>query len=228
MPPGFKRSRALWDETKNGGIRAWVNAICYELQPIRFSKIKRKEVLGTLLSPLQSIVPLLLGIPSVCKSILSFISNRSRRDWMVVGAIFVYYWCVRWIHEWVTKFLCMLFKSWVCYICPLFKAGKAHIPSAISIRHSVITTSNVQNCISFYICRALDAGPVVLIFTALTLIFTIGLSDDENRGGLSAYSVFNKGFEQLLGSVDADSLLAQHVGGGMMMNNINQRDEEDE
>jgi len=52
----------------------------------------------------------------------------------------------------------------------------------------------------------------------LTLIFTIGLSDDQNRSGLSAYSVFNRGFEQLMGSVDADSLLAQHVGGGMMMN----------
>ena len=68
------------------------------------------------------------------------------------------------------------------------------------------------------IYRALDAGPVVLILTALTLIFTVGLSDDENRNGLSAYSVFNKGFEQLLGSIDADSLLAQHVGGGIMMN----------
>lgn len=66
--------------------------------------------------------------------------------------------------------------------------------------------------------RALDAGPVVLILTALALIFTVGLSDDQNRNGLSAYAVFNKGFEQLMGSIDADSLMAQHVGGGIMMN----------
>lgn len=82
---------------------------------------------------------------------------------MIIGAVFGYYWFVRFVHE------------------------------------------------------ALDAGPIVLILTALTLIFSIGLSDEENRGGLSAYSVFNRGFEQLLGSVDADSLLAQHVGGGFMM-----------
>jgi hypothetical protein len=77
--------------------------------------------------------------------------------------------------------------------------------------------------------RWIEAGPVVVIITCLTLIFTIGLSDgNENKGGLSAYSVFNRGFERLLGSVDADALLAQHVGGGlgggagiMMMNNQN-------
>lgn len=71
--------------------------------------------------------------------------------------------------------------------------------------------------------RMLNAGPMVVIVTALVLIFTIGLGDDDSRAGPSAYSVFNRGFERLLGSVDADSLLAQHVGGGagmmMMMNN---------
>jgi hypothetical protein len=39
MPAGFKRSRALWDETIDGGLHAWVSAICYELQPIRLSVI---------------------------------------------------------------------------------------------------------------------------------------------------------------------------------------------
>jgi hypothetical protein len=81
------------------------------------------------------------------------------------------------------------------------------------------------NLMLFSFFRALDAGPVVLILTALTLIFTIGLSDDENRSGLSAYSVFNRGFEQLMGSIDSDSLLAQHVGGGLMMNNMNQHND---
>jgi len=83
---------------------------------------------------------------------------------MVIGAIFVYYWFIRWIHE------------------------------------------------------ALDAGPVVIILTVLAMIFSVGLDDSDDRIGLSAYSVFNRGFEQLLGSIDADSLLAQHVGGGLMMN----------
>jgi len=71
-----------------------------------------------------------------------------------------------------------------------------------------------------WIHAALDAGPVVVILTALTAIFTVGLSDEGNADGISAYSVFNKGFYKILGSVDADALLQQHVGGGgggMMM-----------
>lgn len=67
-----------------------------------------------------------------------------------------------------------------------------------------------------WIHSALDAGPVVLIVSALVAIFTVGLSD-EKSSELSAYSVFNKGFQKLMGSVDADALLQQHVGGGMMM-----------
>eukprot|EP00536_Pseudo-nitzschia_multiseries_P008573 jgi/Psemu1/198439/e_gw1.219.40.1 len=169
MPPGFKRSRALWDATTDGGWRAWVNAICYELQPIRLSKSNREQAVKTLQTLFHNLVSLILGIPRVCKSVLVFASRRTWKQWMVLGIVVAYYYFIRWVHE------------------------------------------------------ALDAGPVVLILTALTVIFTIGLSDDENRGGLSAYSVFNRGFEQLMGSVDADSLLAQHVGGGagMMMMNMN-------
>ena len=68
-----------------------------------------------------------------------------------------------------------------------------------------------------WIHATLDAGPVVLILTALTSIFTVGLSDQANSDGLSAYSVFNKGFQKILGSIDADDLLQQHLGGGGMM-----------
>lgn len=69
----------------------------------------------------------------------------------------------------------------------------------------------------------LEAGPLVIITTCLALIFTIGLGDNDDRDGLSAYAVFNRGFERLLGSVDVEALMAQHVGiagggggGGMM------------
>ncbi|GAX27268.1 hypothetical protein FisN_13Lh166 [Fistulifera solaris] len=68
----------------------------------------------------------------------------------------------------------------------------------------------------------LQAGPAVLIVTALIWIFTAGLSDAP-REGLSAYAAFNRGFERLMGDVDAEQLLAQHVGGGgfMLMNHQN-------
>jgi hypothetical protein len=57
---------------------------------------------------------------------------------------------------------------------------------------------------------------MLVILTSLVAIFTFGLGDNENPDGLSAYSVFNRGFERILGSVDAEALLAQHVGGGFV------------
>jgi hypothetical protein len=68
----------------------------------------------------------------------------------------------------------------------------------------------------------LQAGPAVLIVTVLVWIFTAGLSDAP-REGLSAYAAFNRGFERLMGDIDAEQLLAQHVGGGgfMLLNNQN-------
>jgi len=91
-------------------------------------------------------------------------------------------------------------------------------------------------CLVVYVHELLHAGPMFLILTALVLILTIGLSDENNNNGdasSSAYSVFNRGFTRLLGSVDVESLINQHVGGGVMMlagaggvndnNNINNR-----
>jgi len=187
--PAVKRSRALWDETKDGGIRAWVSAICYELQPIRLTEItsNRKQALMLITSSFQKIFFSILylvtvGIPRFGKSVFFFVTNRSWKQWMFFGVVIIYYYSIRWIHE------------------------------------------------------ALEAGPIVLILTGLALIFTIGLSDDKNKTGISAYAVFNKGFEQLLGSIDAESLLAQHIGGGMggaggmmmMMNNNNNDDHRDD
>jgi hypothetical protein len=60
------------------------------------------------------------------------------------------------------------------------------------------------------------AGPVVLILTALGAIFTVGLGDASADGQLSAYSVFNRGMVRLLGDVQVEQLLAQHVGGAVV------------
>ena len=79
-----------------------------------------------------------------------------------------------------------------------------------------------------WVHETLDAGPVVLILTALTIIFTVGLSDQANMDGLSAYSVFNKGFQKIMGSIDADDLLQQHLGGGGIMQMIQRRQVDDD
>ena len=63
--------------------------------------------------------------------------------------------------------------------------------------------------------RLFDAGLLVIISTMLVLIFTIGLGDSNNSNGTSAYSVFNRGCQQLLGSIDADNFVNQYVGGGL-------------
>lgn len=65
-----------------------------------------------------------------------------------------------------------------------------------------------------FLHRTLDAGPSFLMLSAIIAIFTIGLGDNSNSGQLSAYSVFNRGFQSLLGDLDADALVQQHVGGG--------------
>jgi hypothetical protein len=76
-----------------------------------------------------------------------------------------------------------------------------------------------------YLHRTLDAGPSVLMITALVIIFSVGLGDTKDGNTLSAYSVFNRGFQNIMGSVNAEDLLAQHVGGGLAagvaMNNNN-------
>lgn len=109
--------------------------------------------------------------------------------------------------------------------------GRVSLPAAAQhTAHYVRTMSFGQwkmlaGAITYYIFvrwihAALDAGPLVLIVSALVAIFTIGLSD-EGSDGLSAYSVFNKGFQKIMGSVDADALLQQHIGGGIMLPPLN-------
>jgi Uncharacterized conserved domain (SAYSvFN) len=66
-----------------------------------------------------------------------------------------------------------------------------------------------------FIHETIHAGPIVIIITLLVIIFTIGLNDDTHDANyISAYSVFNQGFQKLMGTIDTDTLLAQYMGGG--------------
>ena len=72
--------------------------------------------------------------------------------------------------------------------------------------------------------RAMDAGPIVIIITMLVLIFTVGLSDNvSGDGSMSAYSVFNRSFARMMGGVDAESLVAQHVGMPIVAGMVHER-----
>lgn len=168
MPPvGFKRSRALWDLSREENTQKGLwRAILYELQPTRNSEWRGYTDNATLHA--RGMVQALVvwtttTVPWMARFTFQFVKGMSLGQWKMVAIAFAYYVFVRWVHA------------------------------------------------------VIDAGPLVLIISALVAIFTIGLSDNGSDG-LSAYSVFNMGFQKLLGSVDADALLQQHVGGaaGMM------------
>lgn len=180
MPPaGYKRSRALWDETRRPEATplAYVRAIMYELQPIRLSKTNQRQFVLFLRKVASTLIVVLRSIPGVVVAIFKFLRTLKLQHWLAIGGIVLYYYFVRFMHE------------------------------------------------------LLLAGPVIVIATALSLIFTVGLGDNKDRDGLSAYAVFNRGFERLLGSVDAEALMAQHVGGGLggggMMGGLPPRNEDD-
>lgn len=132
-------------------------------------------------------------------------------------------------HTWYATIL-----SFVRY---LRKFATTTIPFILSSAYSLVKKSTLRQkgmvlvAVAYYyfirwVHHALSAGPFVLMISALFAIFTIGLGDTAD-GGLSAYSVFNRGFQRLLGSVDTDALLAQHVaGGGMMMMAMNQQQQQ--
>lgn len=167
MPPtGFKRSRSLWDnarrlqESRWEQFLAYLCAILYELQPIRFSQVDTIRWKRQVTKLSQRTRVACRSIPSWARRGSDWAGSVSARHWLMAVGILMYYWMVRLIHKW------------------------------------------------------LDAGPFVVILTALGAIFTVGLGDDVNRDGFSAYAAFNRGFQRILGTIDADAVLAQHVGGG--------------
>lgn len=66
-----------------------------------------------------------------------------------------------------------------------------------------------------YLHDLLHIGPVLVIFTLLVLLYTIGLGDNTGaQSGIpSAYSVFNRGMRRIMGTVDGEELARQYAGG---------------
>ena len=118
MPPnprirgGFKRSRALWDATREKQptfgetCQVWFQAICYELQPIRLNtNNETTNLTQTLVNFVKGIGRMcwkfVKSMPNMMKWIWRFLLNRTKEQWMIVAAIIAYYFLVRWIHEYV-------------------------------------------------------------------------------------------------------------------------------
>lgn len=96
--------------------------------------------------------------------------------------------------------------------------GVAHAAAAVLIHHT--TPARAAWIVTYVVVLwfadvHLDAAPALIVCTALYLIFTVGLRDGEDdTNTLSAYSVFNRGMERMLGEVDAAELARQYAGGG--------------
>lgn len=160
----MRRSRALWDEARRPDAprMALLQAILYELQPVRFSTIDLlypTRTLGGIWSGFVSFIS--VALPSIMRETHRLVRNSLPRHWMAVLAAVAYYYLVRYVHQ------------------------------------------------------ILDAGPLLVIATAIVVIFTVGLGDTATRDGMSAYSVFNRGFQRMLGELDSEALVQQHVGGAM-------------
>lgn len=81
-----------------------------------------------------------------------------------------------------------------------------------------------------YLHDLLHVGPILVLLTLCILMFTIGLGDNTGAatGIPSAYSVFNRGMQRILGTMDAEELARQYAGGAMIaragvLNNQNQQ-----
>ena len=95
-----------------------------------------------------------------------------------------------------------------------FKSIRTFVESKF-FRYSISSIIGLYSygCVLKYLHEWLHAGPMVFILTLLVLLYTIGLGEDTGAaaGMPSAYSVFNRGVQRLLGQDDAERLANQFV-----------------
>lgn len=106
MPPGFRRSRALWDEARrpNAPRLALLRAIIYELQPVRFSAIDLSGVASSLRTVWSGSVSFVTEtVPSLIGGGFRVVRNMTSRHWMAVGGVVVYCYVVRLVHRYVYR-----------------------------------------------------------------------------------------------------------------------------
>jgi hypothetical protein len=113
MPPaGFRRSRALWDEArrprgegkKTDEWRALLRAVLYELQPIRLNDYNVISLSVLLSFGKTRVIPTIRRILVFCcytvlPRLWAVLCGMTLRHWMIVGAIVLYCFVVRWVHE---------------------------------------------------------------------------------------------------------------------------------
>ena len=102
MPPGYKRSKALWDEARRPGAprMAFLRAVGYELQPVRFSSFHTVDWQASMQRHSTRFRYWVTDpLPSAIRSLSTVCYRLSTRGWMTLGGILIYFYAIRWIHE---------------------------------------------------------------------------------------------------------------------------------
>ena len=102
MPPGYKRSRALWDEARRPGASkmAYMRAVCYELQPIRFASVDAGAWRAYMHQyGIKARHILTETFPTAARAFWEFLLRMSSQGWMIVGGALTYCYAIRYIHE---------------------------------------------------------------------------------------------------------------------------------
>lgn len=101
---GYRRSRALWDEARrpDASKMAAVRAVLYELQPIRFSSIDTAQWRARGVACSRGARRFVTQtVPVMSRRAGTFVMSLSHRNWMVIGAILIYYVAIRMVHQYV-------------------------------------------------------------------------------------------------------------------------------
>ena len=197
-PAGFQRSRALWDNCRSTNVHYDETSASSTHGLLSWRQYTLSRYLRAILYEIQ---------PIRYSVLVSNFSDTYRYFSITCSNIFI------WSRSWVPHAF-----NQIMHTVRSLTGNQWKWTIAIALYYVFLR----------WIHATLDAGPVVLILTALTVIFTVGLSDQTNMDGLSAYSVFNKGFQKIMGSIDADDLLQQHLGGGGIMQMMHRRQIDDD
>ena len=195
-PTRHLQSRELWNKVRfhaptdgssnNSSLsgkyyQSLINAILYEIQPFRIKPTFRR------------MRTFLLEEDGFKRSLVSCVERIKSLSVLILQ-------CVNYLYQFARN---LSYES----IRQFFQSNL--------FRYSLLTCFGlyVYGRILIYMHDWLHAGPMVFLLTLIVLLYTIGLGDNTGAtsGVPSAYSVFNRGVQRLLGQDDAETLANQFV-----------------
>lgn len=179
---------------------ALLQAIAYEIQPFRIKPA------------LQHVKVFILCNENENNNLKGFVSNVIERCTSILASI--------------VKVFNVLYQHAKQMDIKSFASFFSDNKSVLAKSTTIIIALRIYYSILLYLHELLHIGPIIIILTLSSLLYTIGLGDNTGAGsGIpSAYSVFNRSFRRIMGTVDGEELARQYAGGmaaGALNNNQN-------